>query len=84
MLDDLLHVSSQHADCLDNLGALAGIECANRARCFLQLVQQLNREAGEVVDEIEGVLLQLSLGRTTSRCQVLRQPPSKAGTTSQV
>jgi len=39
VLDDLLHVSSQHADCLDNLGAFVGIKRADRTRCFLQLVQ---------------------------------------------
>src|SRR5262249_45432878 len=56
VLDDLLQISGQHSNCLDNLVALAGIEGADRAGCFLQLVQQFDREAGKIIDEIEGVL----------------------------
>src|SRR6516162_6033720 len=56
VLDDLFQISRQHTDYLDNLGTFAWIERADRARCFLQLVQQFDGEAGKIIDEIEGVL----------------------------
>ena len=56
VLGDLLQVAGQHADRLDNLGAFAVVERGDRARGLLQLVQQFDRQAGKVVDEIERVL----------------------------
>src|SRR6516164_4618266 len=56
VLDDLLQISRQHTDRLDNLGTFARIEGADRPRCFLQLVQQFDGEAGKVIDKVEGVL----------------------------
>ena len=57
VFDDLLQISGQHPDCLDNLGCVCRVERADcLRRSLLQLVQQLDRETGEVVDEIERVL----------------------------
>ena len=55
VLDDFLQISGQHANCLDKPGTLAGIEGTERTRGILELVQQFDREAGKVVDEIEGI-----------------------------
>src|SRR5246500_2165518 len=54
---DPFEVACQHSDCLENLGAFAGVQHADRlGRCFLQLLQQLDRKTGEVVDKIEWIL----------------------------
>jgi len=54
---DPFEVACQHPDCLDNLGPFSGVQRANHLRrCFLQFVQQLDRQTGEIVDEIERVL----------------------------
>src|SRR6516225_2795156 len=56
VLDDLLQISRQQTGCLDNLGTFGGVKSADRVRCFLQLVQQFDGEAGKVIDEVERVL----------------------------
>jgi hypothetical protein len=62
MLRDLFEIAGQHPDRLDNLGAFVGIERANRLRsCLLDLVEQLDRKAGEVVHEIEGFLISCAM-----------------------
>ena len=38
VLDDFFQIFFQHTDSLDDLGTFAGIEGADRTRCFLQLV----------------------------------------------
>src|SRR5215470_6369443 len=54
VLGDLFETAGQHLYCLENLSAFGGVERANRLRrCFLQFVQQLDRQTGEIVDEIE-------------------------------
>src|SRR5215472_12138214 len=75
MLGDLFEIAGQHLDRLSNLGALAGVERADRLRrCFLQLVQELDREAGEVVDEVKRVLDLMgdAGGQLTERRHLLR------------
>ena len=58
VLGDLVEVAGQHLDRLVDLGAL----CPRRASAMrrrgglLQLVEQLDRQAGEVVDEVQRVL----------------------------
>ena len=57
VLGDLFEIAGQHRYCFVNLGTLAGVEGSDRLRRrFLQLVQQLDRETGEIVDEVERVL----------------------------
>ena len=80
MLDDFLQISSQHADCLDNLGTFAGIQGADRLRrCVLQLLQQFDREAREVVDEIERVfdLVRDTGGHLPKRRHLLRMDQAR-------
>src|SRR6516165_4958559 len=56
VLDDLLQISGQHPDCFNNFCQFVRIVSADRLHCVLQLIEQFDREAGKVVDEIEGVL----------------------------
>src|SRR6516165_9489946 len=57
VLGDLVEIARQHRDRVIDLGAGAVIERRQcRCRGFLQLIQQLDREASEVVDEVERVL----------------------------
>ena len=57
VLGDLLEVAGQHLDRLVDFGALVLVERRDGRRGgLLQLVEQFDRQAGEVVDEIERVL----------------------------
>jgi hypothetical protein len=57
VLGDLLQVASQHHRNLLDLCALLFGQCGEARRGgFLQLAQQINRQSGEVVDEVERVL----------------------------
>ncbi len=57
VLGDLVEVAGQHLDRLVDLGARVLVERGEgRRRRLLQFVQQFDREAGEVVDEVERVL----------------------------
>jgi hypothetical protein len=54
---DLLEIAGQQFDGFVNLGALVLAECRDRrGRRLLQFVKQLDRQMGEVVDEVEWVL----------------------------
>ncbi len=53
---DLLEIAGQHSDDLVDLGALVFVERRHRRfHRLLQFVEQVDREAGEVVDEVERV-----------------------------
>jgi hypothetical protein len=56
VLGDLFEIAGQHPDDFVDIGALVFGQPGNR-RCRgpFQLVQQLDREAGKVVDEVERV-----------------------------
>jgi hypothetical protein len=57
MLGNLFEIAGQHRDDFVDIGALICGQPGNRrCRGFLQLVQQFDREAGKVVDEVERVL----------------------------
>src|SRR6516165_4639559 len=57
VLGDLFEIAGQHRDRLVNLSTLFVTECIDRwSGGFLQFVEQLDREVGEIVYEIERVL----------------------------
>jgi hypothetical protein len=57
VLDDLFQIAGQHRDRHVDVGALVRIErFQRRGGGFLQLVQQLDGQPGEIVDEVERVL----------------------------
>jgi integrase/recombinase XerD len=57
VLGDLFEIAGQHLDRLVDFGAGVFVECRDAGiGGFLQLVQQFDREAGEVVDKVERVL----------------------------
>ena len=57
VLGDLFEIAGQHVDRLVDFGAGIFIECGDAGiGGFLQLVEQFDREAGKVVDEVERVL----------------------------
>ena len=57
VLGDLFEITGQHSDDLVGLGALVVVERRHGRRDrILQFVEQVDREAGEVVDEVERVL----------------------------
>src|SRR5215470_17875723 len=57
VLGDLYEIAGQHRYRLVDLGSLFVAECIDRwSGGFLQFVEQLDREVGEIVDEIERVL----------------------------
>ena len=57
VLGDFLEVAGQHLHRLIDLGARVSAECRDcRCRGLLQLVEQFDRQAGEIVDEVERVL----------------------------
>jgi hypothetical protein len=57
VLGDLFEIAGQHVDRLVDFGASVFVECGDAGiGGFLQLVQQFDREAGKVVDEVERVL----------------------------
>ena len=57
VLGDLFEIAGQHSDDLVDLGALVLVERRHgRRHRFLQFVEQFDREAGEIVDEVERVL----------------------------
>src|SRR5262249_53539378 len=75
VLDNLLQIPGQHLDCFQNLGAFAGTDRGDGlSRGLLQLVEQLDRESGKIVDEVEGVfdLVRDAGGQLTERCHLLR------------
>ena len=56
MLANLFEVAGQHCDRLVDIGALVLVELFEGRRCrLLELLQQLDRQAGEVVDEVQRV-----------------------------
>jgi hypothetical protein len=56
MFNNFFQIAGQHLDCLVDFGTRVVVELSNhRSRRVLYLIQQLNREPGEVVDEIERV-----------------------------
>ena len=57
VLGDLSKIAGQHLDRVVDIGALVAVEPLQcRRRRFLQLIEQLHRQIGEVVDEVERVL----------------------------
>ena len=57
VLGDLFEIAGQHRDDFVDLGELVAVERRQgRCRGLLQLVEQFDREPGEIVDEIERVL----------------------------
>ena len=56
VLGDLFEIAGQHLDDLVDIGALVVVE-RGQGGCggLLQLLEQFDREAGEVVDEVERV-----------------------------
>ena len=57
MFGDLVEIAGQHLDRLVDLGARVLVERGDARRgALLQLVEQFDRQPGEVVDEIERVL----------------------------
>jgi len=56
-LGDLFEIAGQHPNRLVDLGALVVFECGDRwGGGLLQLVEQLDRQVGEIINEIERVL----------------------------
>ena len=56
VLGDLVEIAGQHLDRLINLGPRVVVERGDAGRGgLLQLVKQLDGEAGEVVDEVQGI-----------------------------
>jgi hypothetical protein len=57
VLGDFFEVAGEHLDRLVDLGTVLIAECSDRrGGGLLQFVEQLDRQPGEVVDEIERVL----------------------------
>jgi hypothetical protein len=57
MLGDLFQIAGQHLDRLIDVRARVIVECGDARRgTLLQLVEQFDRQPGEVVDEVERVL----------------------------
>ena len=57
MLGDFFEVAGQHVDRLVDLGARVVVEgLQGRGRDLLQFLQQLDRQCGKIVDEVERVL----------------------------
>ena len=57
VLGDLFEIAGQHSDDLVDIGALIVVEHRQRRRGgLLQLTQQLDRQIGKVVNEVERVL----------------------------
>ena len=58
VLSDLFQIAGQHPDRFIDFGALVVVERSDRGGGgLLQLVEQLDREVGEIIDEVQGFLI---------------------------